>query len=266
MSNNHQKFSSKTVLDAYIKELLNDDEILSTEDFQSSSEQLLKTTSLSKNYFNLKSTNSKHTDHLNKLLKQLESDYIAHNNFDRSSQQSKFQSKKLKSTSVFNHLSYQKDAKRINNFPVLYFKVNGITLAVPLDELGGIYPIGKLNRVIGTPNWYLGVQVSKNIKLDVVDTAKLLNLSSRKLTCSNNKELKYQYRYIMMLGDSVWCLASSRLESNEILDTSKVSWYQKSGKLPWIAGILKEKMCALIYVDPLVSMLNLKKEIKARDK
>lgn len=40
-------------------------------------------------------------------------------------------------------------------FQVLYFDVNSVTFAVPLDELGGIHQLTQLNHLIGRPGWYL---------------------------------------------------------------------------------------------------------------
>ncbi|GAK84907.1 CheW domain protein [Vibrio ponticus] len=39
--------------------------------------------------------------------------------------------------------------QREQDFQVLYFDVNGVTFAVPLDELGGIHRLGDLNHLIG---------------------------------------------------------------------------------------------------------------------
>ena len=62
--------------------------------------------------------------------------------------------------------------QRSEDFQVLYFDVNGVTFAVPLDELGGIHRIAELNHLIGRPDWYLGLQTSRENQYDVVDTAK----------------------------------------------------------------------------------------------
>ncbi len=62
--------------------------------------------------------------------------------------------------------------QRSEDFQVLYFDVNGVTFAVPLDELGGIHQITELNHLIGRPAWYLGLQTSREQQFDVVDTAR----------------------------------------------------------------------------------------------
>ncbi len=143
-------------------------------------------------------------------------------------------------------------------FQVLYFDVNGVTFAVPLDELGGIHRISELSHLIGRPAWYLGLQSSREAQLDVVDTAKWV--MPEKLQDDTYKEA---YQYIVMLGESMWGLASTQLMGTESLQPEMVRWRETAGKRPWLAGMVKEKMCALIHVDALISMLDAGLDVKA---
>ncbi|CAH8202653.1 chemotaxis protein CheW [Vibrio aestuarianus] len=151
--------------------------------------------------------------------------------------------------------------QRTQDFQVLYFEVNGVTFAVPLDELGGIHRMGSLNHLIGRPAWYLGLQTNKDNQLDVVDTAKWV--MAEKLHDDSYKE---GYQYIVMLGESMWGLASTQLMGTELLSTEKVRWRELAGKRPWLAGMVKEKMCALIHVEALIAMLNAGLDVKALEK
>ncbi|MEZ9394869.1 chemotaxis protein CheW, partial [Vibrio splendidus] len=147
---------------------------------------------------------------------------------------------------------------RTEDFQVLYFDVNGVTFAVPLDELGGIHRLEELSHLIGKPAWYLGLQTNRESQLDVVDTAKWV--MPEKLT---NDEYKENYQYIVMLGESLWGLAGTELKGTELLNTDKVRWREMAGKRPWLAGMVKEKMCALIHVEALIAMLNAGLDVKA---
>ncbi|MDC0611705.1 chemotaxis protein CheW [Vibrio sp.] len=151
--------------------------------------------------------------------------------------------------------------QRTSNFQVLYFEVNGVTFAVPLDELGGIHRITELNHLIGRPKWYLGLQTNRDAQLDVVDTARWV--MADKLSGDEHKE---SYEYIVMLGESTWGLACGQLKGTELLDCDKVRWREHVGKRPWLAGMVKEKMCALIHVEALVAMLKAGLDVKALDK
>jgi len=146
------------------------------------------------------------------------------------------------------------------DFQVLYFDVNNVTFAVPLDELGGIHRIAELNHLIGRPDWYLGLQTSREAQLDVVDTAKWV--MAEKLSDDSYKE---QYQYIVMLGASMWGLAATQLMGTESLNPEMVRWRETAGKRPWLAGMVKEKMCALIHVEALIAMLNAGLDVKALD-
>ncbi|MCL9774516.1 chemotaxis protein CheW [Vibrio methylphosphonaticus] len=141
--------------------------------------------------------------------------------------------------------------ERSENFQVLYFAVNGMTFAVPLDELGGIHKMGELSHLIGRPAWYLGLQSSRDNKLDVVDTAKWVMPD-----VLADDDYKSEYEYIVMLGESNWGLASTELKGTEQLRPEAVRWREQSGKRPWLAGMVKEQMCALVHVSELIGMLN----------
>ncbi|MDP5254777.1 MULTISPECIES: chemotaxis protein CheW [unclassified Vibrio] len=154
--------------------------------------------------------------------------------------------------------SQWQSTQRDTDFQVLYFEVNQVTFAVPLDELGGIHQLGELNHLIGRPKWYLGLQTSKAQQLDVVDTAKWV--MADKLADESYKD---GYQYIVMLGESMWGLAASQLLGTELLKTEQINWRSQAGKRPWLAGMVKEKMCALIHVEELIAMLKAGLDVKS---
>lgn len=152
---------------------------------------------------------------------------------------------KDKSADEWKNISYE------NDFQVLYFKVMGIRFAVPLVELGGIQRLEeKLSHLLGRPNWYLGMQLWQEEKYDVVDTATWI--LPENLTLEDGST---NYKYLILLGTSSWGLACDMLEGTEQLSPNMVNWRQSAGKRPWLAGIVKEKMCALIHVEALVKIL-----------
>jgi purine-binding chemotaxis protein CheW len=141
---------------------------------------------------------------------------------------------------------------------VLYFDVHGILFAVALDQLGGIHKLESTNHLIGRPDWYLGLQTNRANQLDVVDTAKWV--MADKLPGSEHKE---SYQYIVMLGESLWGLACGELKGTELLKPEQVRWREVPGKRPWLAGMVKEKMCALIHVEAMIEMLQSGLDVKA---
>ncbi|WP_283131254.1 chemotaxis protein CheW [Enterovibrio norvegicus] len=136
-------------------------------------------------------------------------------------------------------------------FQVLFFESMGVTYAVPLAELGGIHQLGECNHLIGRPDWYLGLQTERDQQLDIVDTAKWV--MPEKITDNSHRD---DYSYIVILGDSKWGLACNTLLGTESLNGEQVRWREQAGKRPWLAGLVKQKMCALIHVEALIAMLN----------
>ncbi|PCE67846.1 chemotaxis protein CheW [Salinivibrio sp. YCSC6] len=138
-----------------------------------------------------------------------------------------------------------------SEFQVLFFESMGVTYAVPLAELGGIHQLGDCNHLIGRPDWYLGLQTEKHQQLDVVDTARWV--MPEKLADNSHRD---DYNYIVILGDSKWGLACNRLLGTQALSGKAIRWRKQAGKRPWLAGMVKEKMCALIHVQAFIAMLN----------
>lgn len=139
-----------------------------------------------------------------------------------------------------------------SSFQALYFSVAGLTLAVPLTELGGIHKLEKVSPLFGKPSWFNGVMIHREEKLNVVDTVRWVmpEKYDDKLAESIN------YQYLIMLDDSPWGLACESLVNTVNLEPDDVKWRSNDSKRPWLAGMVKEKMCALVNVKQLISMLN----------
>ncbi len=148
----------------------------------------------------------------------------------------------------------EKPAKSVPTeaFQALYFEVAGLVLAVPLTSLGGIHQLEKVGPLFGKPDWFKGVMLHRDEKLNVVDTAQWVmpEKYDEKLAESLN------YQYLIMLDNSSWGLACERLVTTATLQPDEVKWREATGKRPWLAGMVKEKMCALIDVKQLITMLN----------
>jgi len=137
-------------------------------------------------------------------------------------------------------------------FQALFFDVAGLTLAVPLTHLGGIHNLEKPSPLFGKPNWYMGVMVHREEKLNTVDTARWV-MPER---YDNDLEESLNYQYLIMLGESHWGLACEKLINTVTLKPDDVKWRAERGKRPWLAGMVKEKMCALLDISQLVDMLD----------
>ncbi|WP_199611240.1 chemotaxis protein CheW [Flocculibacter collagenilyticus] len=147
--------------------------------------------------------------------------------------------------------SEEKDYRK-GSFQALFFKVAGLTVAVPLTELGGIHNLSKLSSLIGKPSWFMGVMVHRDEKLNVVDTAKWVMPEKY----DDQLEAALDYKYVIMLSDSAWGMACEQLVNTVTLEQDDVKWSDNKTRRPWLAGLIKDKMCALLDVEELTSLLN----------
>ncbi len=131
-------------------------------------------------------------------------------------------------------------------FQALFFVVSGVTFAVPLTELGGIHQISKINTLFGKPDWFAGVMTQREAQLNVVDTTRWI---------MPGQTAADPYEYLVMLGNSQWGLACHQLNGTELLQHERIQWRSSAGKRPWLAGMVKDKMCALLHVQELLALL-----------
>ncbi len=137
-------------------------------------------------------------------------------------------------------------------FQSLLFQVAGLTVAVPLVELNGIlrYP-ERLAAVPGLPSWGMGVVRYRDHNLVVVDSIDLFvpeNL--REATRARS-----QPRYLIVLGGGRFGLACDSVAQVVSLKPEEVRWRGERGRRPWLAGTVKDRLCALLEVPSLVRLL-----------
>ncbi|PJG60629.1 chemotaxis protein CheW [Aeromonas cavernicola] len=141
-------------------------------------------------------------------------------------------------------------------FQALFFEVAGMTFAVPLTELGGIHQLTEITPLFGQPAWFKGLINSREHKINVVDTAQWVIPEQRGET--------EDYSYLIVLGESRWGLACHHLKGTELLHRDQVKWRHQEGRRPWLAGMVKEKMCALLHVKALLLLLERGVNIEGR--
>lgn len=140
---------------------------------------------------------------------------------------------------------------RQGKFQALFFEVAGLKVALPLKELGGIHKMLSLNTLPSKPQWYRGVMLYREQKINVVDTARWVMPEKY----DEKLEETLNYQYVIMLGKSSWGLACETLVNTVTLDQDDVKWRSTEGKRPWLAGLIKQHMCALLDVDAMVALL-----------
>jgi len=134
----------------------------------------------------------------------------------------------------------------------MFFDVAGLLIAVPLIELGGIHNAEKTTGLMGKPDWFKGVMLHREEKINVVDTA--LWVMPEK--CDQTLKDSLNYQYVIMLNNTSWGLLAEKLVDTVTLQQDDVKWLDNTGKRPWLAGLVKDRMCALVDVDALTQMLD----------
>lgn len=135
-------------------------------------------------------------------------------------------------------------------FDVLLFQVSGLTLAVPLMSLGQIQPLtDELTPLFGQADWFMGLQPTPSGKIRTVNTAKFV------MPERYDENFLKTARYVVSINGVPWGLAVDSVNQPITLMPEDVKWRSERGKRPWLAGTVKEHMCALLDTETMGHML-----------
>lgn len=137
-----------------------------------------------------------------------------------------------------------------SRFDVLLFKVSGLTLAVPLISLGQIQPItDELTPLFGQADWFMGLQPTPQGKIRTVNTAKFV------MPERYDESFVKSAKYVVSINGVPWGLAVDSVNQPISLMPDEVKWRSDRSKRPWLAGTVKEHMCALLDIPMIGQML-----------
>lgn len=137
-----------------------------------------------------------------------------------------------------------------SRFDVLLFKVSGLTLAVPLISLGQIQPItDELTPLFGQADWFMGIQPTPQGKIRTVNTAKFV------MPERYDENFVKNAKYVVSINGVPWGLAVDSVNQPISLKPDDVKWRGDRSKRPWLAGTVKEHMCALLDIPMIGQML-----------
>lgn len=135
-------------------------------------------------------------------------------------------------------------------FDVLLFQVSGLTLAVPLISLGQIQPITEeLTPLFGQADWFMGFQLTPRGKISTVNTAKFV------MPERYDESFVKTAKYVVSINGVPWGLAVDSVNQPISLYPEDVKWRTDRSKRPWLAGMVKEHMCALLDITRIGQML-----------
>lgn len=137
-----------------------------------------------------------------------------------------------------------------SRFDVLLFKVSGLTLAVPLISLGQIQPLtDELTPLFGQADWFMGLQPTPAGKIRTVNTAKFV------MPERYDPAFLETAKYVMSINGVPWGLAVDSVNQPITLQPDDVKWRGDRSKRPWLAGTVKDHMCALLDIPRIGQML-----------
>lgn len=137
-------------------------------------------------------------------------------------------------------------------FDALLLDLGGARLAVPLTALAGLRRLeGGLTRLPGAADWVSGVFKDREQSVRVAATAALLGLPRQE-----GDPREAEGPYVALLGASGWGLACERAATVLHLRPEDVRWRAQRQRKPWLAGILRKQLCALLDPEALVAWLD----------
>lgn len=137
-----------------------------------------------------------------------------------------------------------------SRFDVLLFKVAGLTLAVPLISLGQIQPLtDELTPLFGQADWFMGLQPTPAGKIRTVNTAKFV------MPERYDASFLQSAKYVMSINGVPWGLAVDSVNQPITLQPDDVKWRGDRSKRPWLAGTVKDHMCALLDIPRIGQLL-----------
>lgn len=137
-----------------------------------------------------------------------------------------------------------------SRFDVLLFQVSGLTLAVPLIALGQIQPLtDELTPLFGQADWFMGLQPTPAGKIRTVNTAKFV------MPERYDESFVETAKYVVSINGVPWGLAVDSVNQPITLQPEDVKWRGDRSKRPWLAGTVKDHMCALLDIPRIGQML-----------
>lgn len=137
-----------------------------------------------------------------------------------------------------------------SRFDVLLFQVSGLTLAVPLIALGQIQPLTEeLTPLFGQADWFMGLQPTPAGKIRTVNTAKFV------MPERYDEAFLATAKYVVSINGVPWGLAVDTVNQPITLQPEDVKWRSDRSKRPWLAGTVKDHMCALLDIPRIGQML-----------
>ena len=131
-------------------------------------------------------------------------------------------------------------------FSALVIEAGNLTLLAPLHALGGVAPLDSL-EVRPTPNhsvWYLGLADTKQGRVQLIDLAAVVTPEDRDYEPDTARQ-------VVFLAGSRFALACRAIHGTRVIQPDSLRWRSHRRRLPWLAGVEREKMATLLDLEAL---------------
>ncbi len=139
------------------------------------------------------------------------------------------------------------------HFQALILHVGPLRVAVPLVKLRRVVAWADPEAVqpaVGQPEWMHGLLDHRRQLVQVVDTARLILPEDRLPPPAERRAGR-----IVLVADGSWGLACQEVGDVLRVRADQVAWRTSAGRRPWLAGTVREHLCALIDTDAFARML-----------
>jgi len=136
----------------------------------------------------------------------------------------------------------------------ILLELGGLKLALPLQELNGILKFpSELSQIPYSAPWVLGIYPTGERNIRIVDSSTLLLPERYRMGIDAN--CRRDQHLVVLIGNGEWgldCLAASEVIQ---LQPEQVSWRSDRSSRPWLAGTVRDHLCALVDCAAFVTWL-----------
>ena len=145
-----------------------------------------------------------------------------------------------------------------DQFDCLMFDVDGLILGVPMLLLGTLYPIEtELTPLFDQADWFKGLmRTADDRNVRIVDTAALV------MPDKYDKENMKEYQFAIGIFGTDWAMGAHKIIGSKLIQTEQVKWRAQRKNRSWLAGTIKEEMCAIVDPKAFVDVLLESKSVK----
>lgn len=138
------------------------------------------------------------------------------------------------------------------HFQVLFFKINDLTLATPLQDLSRTIAIPeKLVQFPDQPPWIFGVVEDQGDKIVLLDVPFLFKSHTRP---NSHPKVSDSYRNVLITRNRRWGIPCDEVSAVSRLSSEDISWRRSANTKSWLLGTVTEKLCALIDLNHLIPL------------